>query len=99
MFIMSSKDNTKLTKEEREAAAAKVREVSERLFKLVVKIIRWETELPNSNLGKPKDKITPEEWKTYEKHILKISTSEREGRVREKLDETYKAIKSHRGFA
>ncbi len=95
---MISKD-TKLTKEEREAAAAKVREVSEKLFKLVVKIIRWETELPNSNLGKPKDKITSEEWHAYERHILKISTSEREDRVREKLDETYRAIKSHRGFA
>ena len=95
---MSSKD-TKLTKEEREAAAAKVREVSERLFKLVVKIIRWETELPNSNLGKPKDKITSDEWRAYEKHILKISVSEREDRVKEKLYETKRAIKSHRGFA
>ncbi len=94
---MVSKDN-KLTKEEREAAAAKAHEVSERLFKLVVKIIRWETELPNSNLGKPKEKITRDEWKTYEKHILRISTSEREERVKEKIGETYQAIKSHRGF-
>lgn len=94
---MISKD-TKLTKEEREAAAAKVREVSERLFKLVVKIIRWETEA-TSSLGKPKDKITSDEWKAYQKHILRISVSEREERVKQKLGETYRAIKSHRGFA
>jgi len=94
---MISKD-AKLTKEEREAAAAKVREVSEKLFKLVVKIIRWETE-STTTLGKPKDKITSDEWKAYEKHILRISVSEKEDRVKEKLDETFRAIKSHRGFA
>lgn len=88
----------KLTKEERELAISKAHEASEKIFKLVVKIISWETGPLDGAAIKKTDKITPDEWQRYRQHLLTISKSESVERVKGKLKKVYEAIKEHSGF-
>lgn len=88
----------KLTKEERKEAVLKSQAANEKIFKLVVKIISWKSGPMEGATIKKTDKVTPDEWQRYRTHILRISKTESEKRVREKLDDTYKAIKANGGF-
>jgi len=89
--------DTKLTKEERKLVTLKAQEARDRVFKLVVKIIRWETESSHS-ANNTIEKITSQEWAKYKQHLLNISTSESTQKVKDKLTQTYNAIKEHGGF-
>lgn len=89
--------DAKLTKEERKLVTLKAQEARDKIFKLVVKIIRWETESTNSS-SNAMEKITSQEWAKYKQHLLSISTSESTQKVKDKLTQTYNAIKEHHGF-
>ncbi len=89
--------DTKLTKEERKLVTLKAQEARDRVFKLVVKIIRWETESSQTS-SNAIEKITSQEWAKYKQHLLNISTSESTQKVKDKLTQTYNAIKEHGGF-
>lgn len=91
-------DKPKLTKEERKAAASKTQAANEKIFKLVVKIISWKSGPMEGASIKLTDKITRDEWQRYRAHMLRISKTESEKRVKEKLEETYNAIKANGGF-
>lgn len=86
------------TKEERKLAALKAQEARDKTFKLIVKIISWETGSLDSVVVKSVNKITREEWSNYKKHILGVPTSESIEKVKEKLAQTYKNIKENEGF-
>ncbi len=89
--------DAKLTKEERKLVTLKAQEARDKVFKLVVKIIRWETESSHS-ASNAIEKITSQEWAKYKQHLLNISTSESTQKVKDKLTQTYNAIKEHGGF-
>jgi hypothetical protein len=44
------------------------------------------------------DKVTKEEWKKYEKHLLDISKTEYVGDVKNKLKKIFEAIQKNQGF-
>ncbi len=87
-----------LSKEERKLVILKAQEAREKIFKLVVKIISWQTRSMDSIAIKHADKVTNHEWIRYKQHLLNISKSESTERVRDKLTQTYNAIKEHGGF-
>lgn len=89
--------DAKLTKEERKLVTLKAQEARDKVFKLVVKIIRWETE-SNQTANNTIEKVTSQEWAKYKQHLLNISTSESTQKVKDKLTQTYNAIKAHGGF-
>ncbi len=69
---------------------------SEKIHKLVVKIISWKT--GNGVKSDKGNKISPTEWGNYKKHLLRISKTESKERVLEKIKAIHLAIKSHNGF-
>lgn len=85
-------------KDERKLAALEAQKAKEKMFKLVVKIISWESGSLESNVIQTVDKITPAEWLKYKKHRLGIPTTLDKEKAKEKLDETYNAIKTNGGF-
>ncbi|MBI2017618.1 hypothetical protein HYS92_01060 [Candidatus Daviesbacteria bacterium] len=91
--------NPKLGKplDEKKLALLKAQEARDKMFKLVVKIISWETDSLNSIVVKSLDRISPTEWSNYKKYTLGISVQSVD-KVKQKLAETYKNIKSHGGF-
>ncbi|MBI2011948.1 hypothetical protein HYS91_04220 [Candidatus Daviesbacteria bacterium] len=88
----------KQTKDERKIALLKTQKENEKVFKLVTKIISWKSGLMDGASIKSENKITPKEWHTYKKHLTKISTSEGKDKVKNKIKETFRAIKEHGGF-
>lgn len=62
--------------------------------KLVVKIINWK----DGGASRIKDKITPKEWNTYYRRMLKTNTSYGKQRVLSELKETKDTIQKHGGF-
>lgn len=88
-----------LTKEERKLATLKAQAAKEVIFKLLVKIISWESEALDSVAIKAVNKITPQEWLKYKKHQMSISTYESLQKTKDKLAKTYQAIKDHGGFS
>lgn len=90
---------TRPSEEERKLAVLKAHEAREKIFKLVVKIIRWETEVSTSTTDKNVSKITTDEWHRYTKHLLGIYQPENQAKIKEKLKKTYDTIKGHGGFA
>ncbi len=98
MIDTNSKPKSLLTRDEKRLALLKVQEVRDKLFKLIAKVISWETGALDSIAVKSLNKITKQEWLTYKKHILGITTSESIEKVKEKLNQTYKDIKKNNGF-
>lgn len=96
--------NTKLnqqspmTKEERKLAVLKAQKAKEVTFKLVVKIISWESGALESVVIQSADKITSEEWLRYKKHRMNISTTLDKQKMKDNLAQTYNAIKANGGF-
>ncbi|MDP3758747.1 MAG: hypothetical protein Q8Q86_03435 [Candidatus Daviesbacteria bacterium] len=86
------------TQDERKLAILKAQAAKDKLFKLVVKIISWESDSLDSVVVKSLNKITEAEWLNYRKYTLNISTSQSLEKVKEKLTQTYKNIRSHGGF-
>jgi hypothetical protein len=62
--------------------------------KLVVKIINWK----DGGGMKTANKITPKEWNTYYKRMLKTNTSYAKQRVLSELQETKEKILKNGGF-
>lgn len=87
-----------LTKDERKIAALKAQQAKEKTFKLVVKIISWESGSLDSLVVRAANKITLSEWLQYKKQRMDISTPETRDRAKDKLAQTYNAIKSNGGF-
>lgn len=86
------------TKDERKLALLKAQEAKDKIFKLVVKIISWETASMDSLTVRSADKITDQEWLRYKRHLLNISKSESVEKVKSRLAQTYKDIKENSGF-
>ncbi|OGE44508.1 hypothetical protein A3B45_05155 [Candidatus Daviesbacteria bacterium RIFCSPLOWO2_01_FULL_39_12] len=91
--------HSSMTKEERDLAVLKAQKVKELAFKLVVKIISWESGASESMVVKSSDKITPEEWLRYKKHRMNIPTTLDKKKVADNLTRTYNSIKANGGFA
>lgn len=87
------------TTDDRKLALLKAQAAKDKLFKLVVKIISWESGSLDSAVVKSLNKITETEWLNYRKYTLNISTSQSLDKVKEKLSQTYKNIQAHGGFA
>lgn len=87
-----------MSNEDRKLAALEVQKAKERAFKLVVKIISWETGSLESLVIKSADKITPEEWSQYKKQRMDISTALDKEKVKDNLAQTYNSIKANHGF-
>lgn len=89
--------NPKLDKEARKQLSIDNHLANEKIHSLVVKIISWKTGLVEGASIQSDNKITQEEWDTYKKHTLKIPTSNQD-KVKDKIKETYEAIKRNDGF-
>lgn len=94
---MSLPQSKLLTKEERKNAVLKAQQANEKIFKLVVKIINWQSGSLANN-SKNTNKITSDEWQRYRQHLRGIYKLVDEKVAKEKLKETYKAIKDNGGF-
>lgn len=90
--------NPILSKEEKKLAILKAQQAREKIFKLVVKIISWETASMDSIVIRSGDKITSQEWAKYRNHLLDISKTEGIDKVKSKLAASYQAIKENSGF-
>lgn len=88
----------KLTRDEQKAIALENQKAKEKMHSLVVKIISWKAGLHEGASVSEDNKITPREWSAYKTHILTISKLDSESKVKDKLTETYNAIKDHGGF-
>lgn len=93
-----TKQNSIPTKEERKLLVLKAQQAKEKVFKLIVKIISWETGSLDSVVIRSADKITPKEWAEYKKHQLQIPTSNSAEKVKIKLAKTFKLISENNGF-
>lgn len=87
-----------MSKDERKLAALEAQKAKERIFKLVVKIISWESGALDSVVIQAANKITPEEWLQYKKHRTGIPTNLDGVEVKKKLAQTYNSIKANGGF-
>lgn len=87
-----------MTKEERKLAVLEAQKAKEKIFKLVVKIISWESGAFDSVVVQAADKITPEEWLEYKKHRQNIPTTMDEEKVKNKMIQTFNSIKANGGF-
>ena len=87
-----------LSKEDRKQLVLKAQQAKEAIFKLVVKIISWETGALDSIVIRSANKITANEWSKYKKNQLEISAGGSLQKTKEKLAQTYAAIKEHGGF-
>ncbi|EKD90247.1 MAG: hypothetical protein ACD_31C00072G0003 [uncultured bacterium] len=88
----------KLSSEERKLITLKAQEAREKVLKLVVKIIRWETESTDHPLNQVIDKITGLEWSKYKTHILGSYQIDNQERIKSKIKQTYETIKQRGGF-
>lgn len=86
------------TQDDRKLALLKAQAAKDKLFKLVVKIISWESGSLDSVVVKSLNKVTEAEWLNYRRYTLKIATSQSIEKVKEKLAQTYKNIQTHGGF-
>ncbi|MCL5410312.1 MAG: hypothetical protein M1324_00450 [Patescibacteria group bacterium] len=87
-----------LIKDERKLAALKAQKARESAFKIVVKIISWESGTLDSAVIKSANKITEEEWLKYKKQRMDIATADNRDKAKEKLTLTYNSIKANGGF-
>lgn len=76
----------------------KNQEANAKIHKLIVKIISWKTGLVDGADVKLSDKISDTEWQKYRKHLLTISKTDSQLKVKEKLKEIYNTIKTRGGF-
>jgi hypothetical protein len=88
----------KLTREEQKTKALEAHVIKEEIFSLVTKIISWKTQARDSIFLQSMDRITPDEWQRYKKHLLSISKSESVEVVKGKLKAIYNLIQSNDGF-
>lgn len=97
--LQSDRTDLILGREEKRLAALKIQAERDKRFKLVAKIISWETGSMDSIAVKTLDRITNSEWSIYKDHILAIATVETVEKVKEKLDQTFENIKKNGGLA
>lgn len=73
-------------------------EEREAWHKLVVKIICWKDGILEGSSIKSTNKITPKEWSTYQKRMVKTNTTYSKQKVLLSLKETKEIIQQHGGF-
>lgn len=88
-----------LTKDQQKEASLEKQIQNEQIHMLVVKIISWKTGIVDGATITHDDKITPEEWNKYTKHLLNISKTDSVEKTKQKIADIEKAIKSNGGFA
>ena len=89
---------TKQTKDERNLALLEKQKANEITHNLVLKIISWKSGPMAGARISEDNKISPKEWSAYKAHIMNISKTESVERVKERIQKTHDAIKSHNGF-
>lgn len=92
------KQQIPISKEARKLAILEAQKAKEKMYKLLVKIISWESGSLESVVIQAGNKITPTEWLQYKKHRMGISTTLSEEETENKLVHTYKSIKENGGF-
>lgn len=96
--LQSDRTDLILDREQKRLAALKIQAERDKRFKLVAKIISWETGSMDSIAVKSLDRITETEWSIYKEHILGIATAETVEKVKAKLAQTFEDIKRNDGF-
>ena len=86
------------SKEERKLALIETQKIKEKAFKLLVKIISWESGSLGSIVVSAVNKITPEEWRQYKKHRSLVFAAFDKDKVKSDLEKTYNSIKENDGF-
>lgn len=92
------KQQTPMTKDERSLALLETQRVKEKAFKLLVKIISWESGYLESPVVSSANKITPKEWTEYKKHRKGVFPVFDKDRIKSDLEKTYNSIKINDGF-
>lgn len=98
MTDKSKKQKTPMTKDERNLALLEAKRVKEKAFKLLVKIISWESGSLGSTVVSLTNKITPEEWAEYKKHRKSVFPVFDKDKIKADLEKTYNSIKINGGF-
>lgn len=93
------KINLVLNREEKRIATLKIQAERDKRFKLVAKIISWESGAEGSIAVTTQNKVTDAEWSEYKKYIQTITTSDSVEKVKQKIDLTFENIKKNGGFA
>lgn len=83
------------TLDKRKLDLLKAQKAKEQAFKIVVKIISWESGSSAANI----EKITLAEWKQYKKHRSGAFAAIDRDKAKTDLAKTYNSIKAHGGFA
>ncbi|MBI2022376.1 hypothetical protein HYS97_00800 [Candidatus Daviesbacteria bacterium] len=73
-------------------------EERESWHRLAVKVISWKGGLLEGGIIKVTDKISPKEWATYSKYMIKTSTTYSRQRVLSNLKDTEEKIRKNGGF-
>lgn len=92
------KQTAPMTKDERNLALLETKKVREKAFKLLVKIISWESGSFASPVVSSGNKITPEEWAEYKKHRKGVFPVFEKDKIKSDLEKTYNSIKINGGF-
>lgn len=87
-----------LSKEEKKLADIELKEIKEKAFKLIVKIISWENGSNGSIVVQSANKITPEEWQQYKKERMNAFSAADKDKGRKEIEESFNSIKAHGGF-
>lgn len=90
--------NNLKNKDERKLALLKAQQEKEKMFKLMVKIISWESGSLDSNTVRSENKITQKEWLEYKKQRMSIATIYDKDKAKKKLTLTFNSIKANGGF-
>lgn len=98
MTNINSKPDFSSEKEKRNLAALKVQKAKEKIFKLIVKIISWESGSLGSPVVQSINKISSGEWILYKKHRLSVFAAIDKEKAKKELAETFNSIKTHGGF-
>ena len=87
-----------MTKEERKLSLIENQKVKEKTFKLLVKIISWESGSLGSIAVSSVNKVTAEEWTWYKKHRADVFAAFDKEKAKNDLEKTFNLIKANGGF-
>ena len=93
-----SNQKVPMTKDEKNLAILETQKVREKAFKLLVKIISWESGFLGSPIVSSANRITSKEWTEYKKHRKGVFNVFDKDKIKSDLKKTYDSIKINGGF-
>jgi hypothetical protein len=86
------------SKDERKLALIEIQKIREKTFKLLVKILSWESGAMGSIVVSTADRITTKEWTEYKGHRTKVLAAYDNDKVKLDFEKTFNSIKANGGF-